>query len=154
MNINIQKNTLIVGVIALIIGLGIGICIASGHHGFRGEKKHMIFDGKMMDGKMTKGDMSMSVMMKSMNRELKGKTGDEFDKAFLSEMIVHHEGAVEMAKLALTNANHQEIKNLANLIIIAQNKEIAEMKAWNSSWYGNEVNSSTNSGAMEGSMSH
>lgn len=50
-------------------------------------------------------------------------------------MIVHHEGAVQMAELALTNAKHQEIKNLANEIIKAQKMEIAEMKAWQKSWY-------------------
>jgi uncharacterized protein (DUF305 family) len=78
----------------------------------------------------------MSDMMTSMNAELKGKTGDEFDRAFLAEMIVHHQGAVEMARLALTNAQHKEIKDLANAIIAAQNKEIAEMNAWQKAWYG------------------
>jgi uncharacterized protein (DUF305 family) len=75
-------------------------------------------------------------MMASMNAALAGKTGDAFDQAFLSEMIVHHEGAVEMARLALTNAKHQEIKDLATAIIAAQNKEIDQMKAWQTAWYG------------------
>ena len=79
--------------------------------------------------------MSMADMMQSMNAELQGKTGDSFDQAFLSEMIIHHEGAVEMAQLALTNAKHQEIKDLAKAIIAAQNKEIADMKGWMKAWY-------------------
>jgi uncharacterized protein (DUF305 family) len=79
--------------------------------------------------------MSMSDMMTSMNAALQGKTGDAFDKEFLSEMIVHHEGAVAMAELALKNAKHQEIKDLSSGIIAAQNKEIGEMKAWGKSWY-------------------
>lgn len=70
-----------------------------------------------------------------MNEELKGKTGNEFDKAFLTEMTVHHQGAVEMARAALLRANHQEIKDLAQGIIAAQNKEIAEMQGWNSTWF-------------------
>jgi len=74
-------------------------------------------------------------MMMSMNAELEGKTGDAFDQAFLSEMIIHHEGAVEMAELALTNAKHQEIKDLANAIIGAQNEEISQMKGWQKAWY-------------------
>jgi len=78
--------------------------------------------------------MSMSEMMSSMNAELEGKTGDAFDQAFLAEMIVHHQGAVEMAELALTNAKHQEIKDLANAIISAQNTEIAQMMEWQKSW--------------------
>ncbi len=91
----------------------------------------------MPDGSsMVDEEMSMEDMMHSMNAELMGKTGDAFDQAFLSEMIVHHEGAVEMAELALENAEHEEIKNLAKAIIAAQNTEIADMKEWQETWYG------------------
>jgi uncharacterized protein (DUF305 family) len=55
---------------------------------------------------------------------LSSKAGDEFDKAFIQEMIVHHEGAIDMAQLALQNAGHQEIKDLAKNIIAAQDAEI------------------------------
>jgi uncharacterized protein (DUF305 family) len=74
-------------------------------------------------------------MMASMNAGLQGKTGDAFDQEFLAEMIVHHQGAIDMAKLALSNAKHQEIKDLAQAIISAQTKEIGEMKQWQKSWY-------------------
>lgn len=137
-----QKNPFIIGTILLIIGLGVGYGIGtrktpasptplitqSNTNGM-----HMMPDGSMMGSRGQA--MSMADMMASMNAELKGKTGDAFDKAFLSEMIVHHEGAVEMAELALTNAAHQEIKDLATAIISAQNKEIADMKAWGEAWY-------------------
>ncbi len=88
---------------------------------------HVMPDGSLM-GDMNM--MSMEDMMISMNAQLKGKTGDEFDVAFLQEMIIHHEGAVEMAKLALTNAKMQEIKDLAEAIILTQNKEIGDMRMW------------------------
>lgn len=134
-----QKNTsIIIAVIALIVGLGIGYSLngskapeqkmAANNSGM-----HMMPDGSMMGNSSQK--MDMADMMASMNDELKGKTGDEFDKAFISEMIVHHEGAVEMAELALTNAKHQEIKDLAKAIISAQNKEIGDMKNWQKAWY-------------------
>jgi uncharacterized protein (DUF305 family) len=76
----------------------------------------------------------MEQAMSSMTGALQGKTGDTFDQAFLSEMIVHHQGAVEMAELALTNAKHQEIKDLAEAIIKAQNQEIADMQEWQEEW--------------------
>ena len=95
---------------------------------------HMMPDGSMMSNDGS-SNMSMADMMSSMNAELKGKTGDAFDKAFLSEMIVHHQGAVEMAQAALTNAKHKEIKDLANAIISAQNKEISQMQQWQKAWY-------------------
>lgn len=131
-----QKNTLVIAVVvALIVGLGGGYVMGKNKSSYKRNApmngEHMMHDGSMM-----KDDhMSMSDMMISMNAELKGKSGDAFDTAFLSEMIVHHEGAVEMAKLALTNAKHQEIKDLASAIITAQNKEIAEMKGWSKGWY-------------------
>jgi uncharacterized protein (DUF305 family) len=110
-----QKNTgIIIAVVALVVGLGVGL-------GF----------GYQTNDR----GMDMEVTMAGMNAGLTGKTGDTFDQAFLSEMIVHHQGAVEMAQLALTSANHKEIKDLANGIISAQNKEIAEMKAWQKSWF-------------------
>ena len=57
--------------------------------------------------------------MDDMTADLTGKTGDEYDKAFIANMIAHHEGAVEMAKLSTENAKHDQIKNLSNDIITA-----------------------------------
>lgn len=77
-------------------------------------------------------EMTMDEMVQS----LQGKSGDAFDKEFIDGMIVHHQGAVEMAKLAIQNANHQEIVDLAEAIIEAQEKEINQMHSWYQSWYG------------------
>jgi len=81
----------------------------------------------------TNSSMS-SMSMDDMTADLKNKTGDEFDKAFIASMIAHHEGAVEMAKLSAKNAKHEEVKTLSNNIITAQEKEIAEMKQWQMDW--------------------
>lgn len=63
--------------------------------------------------------------------------GDSFDKKFIEEMIMHHEGAIDMAKLITTNAKHEEIKQLGVDIIATQSKEIEEMKDWYKNWgYG------------------
>lgn len=123
-----NNKSILISIVALIIGILIGSQITPE----RNEMFHKMPDGSMMAN--NHGE-NMEAMMKQMNAGLVGKTGDEFDKAFLKEMIVHHEGAVEMAKLALTNARHQEIKNLAQAIIEAQNKEIADMKNWQTTWF-------------------
>lgn len=81
-------------------------------------------------GMMNDDDMSMSEMTSS----LKNKTGDDFDEAFIAEMIAHHQGAIDMANLAKQNAKHDEIKNLADDIVAAQTKEINEMKSWQTQW--------------------
>ncbi len=68
--------------------------------------------------------------MPAMQKQFEGYKGKQYDKVFLASMIVHHQGAVQMAQMALTNAKHQEIKDLATNIVSAQNSEISQMKAW------------------------
>lgn len=60
--------------------------------------------------------------------------GEEYDRMFLSNMIAHHQGAVDMAKLAQTNAKHDELKSMANDIIAAQTSEITNMESYQKSW--------------------
>lgn len=59
-----------------------------------------------------------------------------FDETFMQLMIPHHQSAVAMAEVAQQQATHPEIRTLAQAIIAAQQKEIAQMKGWLSSWYG------------------
>ena len=135
-----MKNTIIASVTALVIGFFLGHVVitkspVTNHEStnMSGSMQHTMPDGTVMGGS------NMASMMGSMMAGLNGKTGDDFDKAFLSEMVMHHEGAVDMAEAALKDAKHQEIKSLANAIIKAQNKEIADMKAWYKVWYGVEL---------------
>lgn len=128
---------LILGAYLTVIGYGMNTYKTSSHtmnHHMLGQ--HTMPNNQMMsNSKNSPYGMSMTDVMMSMDAELRGKTGDVFDQAFISEMIIHHQGAVEMAELALTNAKHQEIKDLARAIIEAQNREIVDMKAWQKSWY-------------------
>ena len=61
-----------------------------------------------------------------------------FDQQFIDMMAPHHMGAVEMAKIAQTRAEHPELKGLANEIIASQNSEIGQMKQWRKAWYGSD----------------
>jgi uncharacterized protein (DUF305 family) len=77
------------------------------------------------------------VSMEDMTANLKSKTGDEYDKAFIASMIAHHEAAVDMARLSASNAKHEEIKMLSEAIISTQQNEITDMKQWQINWnYG------------------
>jgi uncharacterized protein (DUF305 family) len=82
----------------------------------------------------TKDTNSMSASMQASTDNLSKKTGDEFDKAFIEEMIMHHQGAIDMAKLAEKNAKHDEVKQLSKDIISAQEGEISEMRQWQMNW--------------------
>jgi len=127
----LNNKAIIFSLVTLIIGLGIGYGVGVG----RGVSSTTSDMHMMSNNGNTSSTMSMSDMMNSMNADLQGKTGDAFDQVFLSEMIIHHQGAVQMAQQALTNAKHQEIKDLAKDIISAQNKEIGEMQQWQRDWY-------------------
>lgn len=81
-------------------------------------------------------EADMGHAMDQMAASLEGKTGDEFDQAFLKEMIVHHEGAVAMARQVLSVSERQELRSLAEAIITAQEGEIAQMQAWQTAWFG------------------
>jgi uncharacterized protein (DUF305 family) len=77
---------------------------------------------------------NLEMNMSQMTDDLKGKTGDDFDKSFTSNMIEHHQGAVAMAELAKKNAKHDEIKTMAADIMTTQSKEIDMMQNWQTAW--------------------
>jgi uncharacterized protein (DUF305 family) len=120
-----------IGWVALCIGLigGAGIGYGLAHVG-------QVSEEMSVASTPTPSPSSMEDMMHDMTASLEGKTGDAFDSTFLREMIVHHEGAVDMAALALVSAQHQELKDLATAIIATQNEEITQMREWLTAWYG------------------
>lgn len=92
---------------------------------------------KWFGGKPSAMNMEMTGMRESMQMEMSalGKARDkDFDLEFVRGMIPHHEGAVAMAREALTKAEHAEIKQLANEIIKAQEAEIKLMQNWKTAW--------------------
>jgi uncharacterized protein (DUF305 family) len=72
----------------------------------------------------------MSAAMDKMHEEMAAsrQTGDP-DRDFLSMMIPHHAGAVEMARLVLIYGRDPLVRQLAEEIIAAQQAEITSMRA-------------------------
>ena len=75
-----------------------------------------------------------SGMDHSMTMDL-GPADANYDLRFIDAMTPHHQGGVDMAKVALHKSQRPQIEKLANDIIKAQNKEIAELKQWRQAWY-------------------
>lgn len=62
------------------------------------------------------------------------ENASDFDKAFVEEMIPHHQMAVMMASMLKGGTQRPEMKKLADDIITAQTKEIDQMRNWLKTW--------------------
>lgn len=65
-------------------------------------------------------------------------THNDADTMFAQMMIVHHQGAMEMADLAVEQAESEEIRSLAEGISAAQGPEMEQMTSWLETW-GEEI---------------
>ena len=61
---------------------------------------------------------------------------EQTDGAFITGMVPHHESAIEMARIALDQAEHPEIKQLANSIIESQGAEIEQLESTHERLFG------------------
>lgn len=59
----------------------------------------------------------------------------DFDKAFIEEMIPHHQLAIMMANMLQSGTNRPEMLQLAKNIIESQSSEIEQMQSWYENWY-------------------
>lgn len=105
-----EKNSILIGLVLLLIGLGAGYVLGGRATVPAAPGQHMMGDGSMM--------------------------GQNIDQHFIVQMIPHHEGAIEMAKIALERSKRPEIISLANGIIEAQTHEINDMTGWYTDWFG------------------
>lgn len=128
-----KKETVLFGVIGLLAGVIItgfaaGLAVNNNHTG-------MMRMMGMNTNRQQSTDTDHSTMsMDEMSNQLRGLSGDDYDKAFIEMMIAHHQGAVDMAELSPSRAKHDEIKQLSQNIISAQKKEITDMQQWQKDW--------------------
>jgi uncharacterized protein (DUF305 family) len=81
----------------------------------------------MDHGQMGHGSMSMG--SGSMARQMVMENGQYSDERFIDVMVPHHQGAIAMARVALGNAQHEEVQEFSRNIISSQQGEIQELKA-------------------------
>lgn len=70
---------------------------------------------------------------------LRKLTGDAFDRAFIEQMVPHHQMAVQMANMTLPRSQHPELQGLLTSIVASQSAEIAQMQQWYQAWYQTTV---------------
>ncbi len=115
--------------IGLVIGVAIGVAVCSA----RAEES--VPPAPQPVVQEATHDASMHDTMTGMTSGLEGKSGDAFDEAFIDEMTVHHQGAIDMANLVLETSERPELLKLAENIIKAQSAEITMMQEWKQTWF-------------------
>lgn len=81
---------------------------------------------------MKMSDSSMGMKSLAVLEKLSGKP---FDIAYMSQMIAHHGGAIEMAQACVKNCKRPEVKRAAQQIISDQSREITQLTGWLKTWY-------------------
>ena len=95
-----------------------------------GEMKMDMTGGR---AKSTADDASSKAYEASMSRMMSGmdvKPTGRPDEDFVLMMMPHHQGAIDMAKVELRYGHDPALRKMAEDIVAAQEREIAEMTAW------------------------
>ena len=123
-------NIKIIGAVVVSGALGFGLCTAISASS---EPKS---DSISHETTTMSEEVSMEEQVKELSGELDDKTRNTLDRAFVENMIVHHEGAIEMAKKVVDQTKRPEVKALAEEIIATQGAEVETMNGWLKKWYG------------------
>lgn len=81
------------------------------------------------------GVMGHGMMMGGVTDFSDLENAEPFDKEFIEQMIPHHQMALMMTSMMLRGTQKTEMRDLANEIIVAQSKEIEQMRSWYQEWY-------------------
>ena len=73
---------------------------------------------------LSENDAAMNKMM----ADMKIKPTGDVDRDFVAMMVPHHQGAVDMAKAELKYGHNEQLRRLAQEIVVTQQQEITVMR--------------------------
>lgn len=146
-----HKQSLVYGVVGFIAGAGVASLMVYNLANLSANSASSTSNSTRPAAKLVNSSAAPAPSASGVVPGLLGMRADS-DQHFIVMMIPHHEGAVAMADLALSQAQHPELKKLAEAIKTTQTQEIQQMQTWYQQWYGTEV--PTWSGGMGWGMMH
>ena len=121
------------GLLALLFAVALVLTSCAGATSSSGEQGSSEQDGGEESGDNMQGmdhsnmDMGSEGMMAA--SEMLMENGEYSDERFIDAMVPHHQGAIDMAEVALHNAEHPELLQLAQNVISTQQAEIEVLRS-------------------------
>jgi uncharacterized protein (DUF305 family) len=112
--------------VALALLLGAAVVASAGEASHHRKTSGATTEPRVADEApfLAENDAAMAKMMNDMAVK---PTGD-IDRDFVAMMVPHHQGAIDMALAVLRHGHNEQIKRLAQEIIVTQQQEIAAMR--------------------------
>ena len=98
----------------------LGVALAASAHDDAASRSRLAKEAPFL----AENDAAMTRMMDGMAVK---PTGD-VDRDFVAMMVPHHQGAIDMAVAVLRHGHNEQLRRLAQEIIVTQQQEIAAMR--------------------------
>ena len=121
------------GLLALLLAVSLALASCAGAEPSSAEQGSSEQDGDEESAGDKQGmdlsnmDMGSGGMMAPSEMLMEG--GEYSDERFIDAMVPHHQGAIDMAEVALENAEHLELLQLAENVISTQQAEIEQLRS-------------------------
>lgn len=128
--------------LSLILTSGLGVLItacsqvANVNSNSSANRNAMSMNANSMPSNMSNMPMNGNSNMSGMDMKSSPDAASQpYDLQFIDTMSRHHQGALDMAKMAIAKTANPELKKFAQKIIDDQTKEIGQLKEWRDKWY-------------------
>jgi hypothetical protein len=112
---------------AAIFGTGVLVAITSSLVVFAHEAHHAAASAAQSAKEAAFLKENEAAMTKMMN-DMSARPSGDVDRDFVAMMIPHHQGAIDMAVIELRYGTNEQLRRIAQEIIVDQMQEIAAMK--------------------------